>query len=142
MTTGVKFPPSGILSVTKLSLQLKGTPGALVWKESSPSLDKQLVSFLPKKSAKSWGEPPSHVPWFFCDGSKIKHSAFFGDSTCQDFPQSNTDAHLLSESLTSSTDSFSRNKKSRSHRGDGTTIPLPLKVLVKLSFFICHRIIC
>lgn len=51
---------------------------------SNLSMDKQFQSpFLPKKSAENWGEPPLHVS-FFMRGSKIKHSAFFGDSTCQD----------------------------------------------------------
>lgn len=48
------------------------------------SMDKQFQSpFLPKKNVESWGEPLLHVS-FFMHGSKIKHSAFFGDSTCQD----------------------------------------------------------
>ena len=47
-------------------------------------MDKQLQSpFLPKKSAESWGEPPLRGS-LSMHGSKIKHSAFFGDSTCQD----------------------------------------------------------
>lgn len=69
-----------------MSLLLEGILEPLIWKESDFSMHKQFQSpFLPVKHAESWGEPPFHVSpgSFFMPGSKIKPSAFLGDSTCQ-----------------------------------------------------------